>query len=272
MLAVVSASVHSLLASIMFFTRVPCGRWYRYDARHEARACVFLPAVGWLVGAVAAGVYLLAAQWLPANVAVVLAMCATAIVTGAMHEDGFADFLDGMGTGGTAQRRLEVMSDPRLGVFGAVGLFLVLLLKYATLSALFDGSILGAPAYAALVVAVFIGAHASSRLAAVAILAAYDHARPQGGRKTASVARRMSGSDLALASIFGLVPVIGLALIGGAPLLAAALSAPAAMVVLGRMFLSRLGGYTGDCLGAVQQVAEVLFYLAVLAIAGARAA
>ncbi|MGI9336228.1 MAG: adenosylcobinamide-GDP ribazoletransferase [Gammaproteobacteria bacterium] len=260
-------AIHSLLASIMFFTRVPCGRWYRYDPSHEARASVFLPAVGWLVGAVAAAVYLLTAGWLPANVAVVIVLCTSALLTGAMHEDGFADFCDALGAGGDRKRTLEIMSDPRIGAYGATGLVLALLLKYSTLSALLGGSAPGAPARAAFVFALLIGAHASSRWAAAAIMAVYDHARPDGGPKSASVARRMSGADLALSSVFGLAPVVVLALIGGAPLLAAALSAPIAAGVLASLFLKRLGGYTGDCLGAVQQVAEILFYGAVLTIA-----
>jgi adenosylcobinamide-GDP ribazoletransferase len=178
------------------------------------------------------------------------------LLTGAFHEDGFADMCDGFGGGLTRERVMEIMKDSRIGTYGAVGIGVLLSLKVVTLAAL------PSPA----VVAALFLAHPLSRLAASTLIFTLDYARDEG--KAKPLAEKMSGAELAIAAACAVMPALWLgasgqlawiAILGG--LLAAAL----ATAWMARRFVRRIGGFTGDCLGAVQQVCEVLFYLAVLA-------
>ncbi|HUF55136.1 MAG TPA: adenosylcobinamide-GDP ribazoletransferase [Thermohalobaculum sp.] len=213
-----------------------------------ARATGWFPAVGLVVGAVAAAVWLLAAAVLPAPAAAGLALAAGLMLTGGLHEDGLADTADGIGGGGTTARRLEIMADSRIGAHGALALILSLGLRWVALATLapWAGAL-------ALVVAATLG-----RAAMVPVAAALPYARPKGlGR----LAEGAGGREVALA--LGLALTVALA--GGwgglLALVAAALSAGALAAFLAR----RLGGYTGDTLGAVEQTAETAALLALAA-------
>jgi adenosylcobinamide-GDP ribazoletransferase len=113
--------------ALAYFTRLPVPGWVAFAPEKLGQAARFLPLVGWLVAAIGAAVFWLAAQVLPVDIAVVLSMAATVRVTGAFHEDGWADTCDGLGGGWTKARVLEIMKDSRIGSFGAIGLVLLLL-------------------------------------------------------------------------------------------------------------------------------------------------
>ena len=245
--------------ALQFFTRLPIPRWVGFQPEWLQHASRYFPLVGCVVAAVAAGVYTPAALFLPAPLAAVLSTAASIYITGAFHEDGFADTCDGLGGGMTRERALEIMKDSRVGAYGAIGIACMLGLKCTTLAML-------PPASA--IAALFI-AHPLSRLAATSLIWRMEYARAEG--KAKPMAQQMRGREFAIAALTALLPAALLAISGavsltaiGASLLAAALAA----IWLARLFQRRIGGYTGDCLGAVQQLAEVAIYLTVLASLG----
>lgn len=245
--------------ALQFFTRLPIPAWVGFEASWLQHASRYFPLVGCVVAAIAAAVYWVAALVLPAPVAAVLSTAASIYATGAFHEDGFADTCDGLGGGMTRERVLEIMKDSRVGAYGAIGIVCMLAAKLSTLAML-------PPRVAT--AALFL-AHPLSRLAATSLIWKLDYVRGEG--KAKPLAQQMTTVEFSIATASALLPVAVLLATGYASL-AAVLGAVAAALVaalwLGWKFVRRLGGYTGDCLGAVQQVAEALIYMAVLATLG----
>lgn len=251
--------VRLFFIALQFFTRLPIPGWVGFEAAWLQHASRYFPLVGGVVAAVAAGVYYAAALVLPAPVAAVLSTAASIWITGAFHEDGFADTCDGLGGGTTKERALEIMKDSRVGAYGAIGIVCMLATKLSALAML--------PPRVA-VPALFL-AHPLSRLAATALIWKLDYVRGEG--KAKPLAQQMTSAEFAIATITcALIALCVLAMDAMTPaaVLAALLAATSAALWLGRLFVRRLGGYTGDCLGAVQQLAEALIYLAVLATLG----
>jgi adenosylcobinamide-GDP ribazoletransferase len=245
--------------ALQFFTRLPIPRWVGFQPEWLHHASRYFPLVGCVVAAVAAAVYLLAALVLPAPVAAVLSTAASIYVTGAFHEDGFADTCDGLGGGMTRERVLEIMKDSRIGAYGAIGMVCMLGAKCTALAMLPPSSAIAA---------LFL-AHPLSRLAATSLIWRMDYARAEG--KAKPMAQQMTGAEFAIATLTAFLP--GALLVAGGQLSAAALCACVAAAALSalwlaRKFQTRLQGYTGDCLGAVQQLAEVAVYLVILASLG----
>lgn len=240
-------------AALRFFTRLPVPAWVGHSAEQLNHAARWFPAVGLIVGSIGAGVTLAAALAWPTAIAVLLGMAATLHVTGAFHEDGLADTIDGLGGGWTRADVLRIMKDSRIGSYGAIGIGMVLLLKFSALSQLL--AVLPAPTFAAALVA----GHAVSRLASTALIFFLDYAREEG--KAKPLATRLGGGELAFAALCGLAPCLWLPAIQAAVALVLA-----ALVTLyaARVFVKHLGGYTGDCLGATQQLTELVFYLGLL--------
>jgi adenosylcobinamide-GDP ribazoletransferase len=208
-----------------------------------------------VVAVITAATYAVAAFFLPAPVAVILSTAAGIYATGAFHEDGFADMCDGFGGGMTPERVLEIMKDSRIGAYGAIGTICLLALKLTTLSMLPPLAAIGA---------LFV-AHPLSRLMATSLIWRLDYARAEG--KAKPLAQKMSGGEFLLAAVTAIVPalaVVALQWLTWSALLAGVGLAAIATIWLARKFVRRIGGYTGDCLGAVQQVSEVMFYLCAL--------
>jgi adenosylcobinamide-GDP ribazoletransferase len=251
--------VRLFFIALQFFTRLPIPAWVGFEASWLQHAARYFPLVGCVVAAIAAGIYFAAALVLPAPVAAVLSTAASIYATGAFHEDGFADTCDGLGGGMTPQRVLEIMKDSRVGAYGAIGIVCMLAAKLSALAML--------PPHAA-IAALFL-AHPLSRLAATSLIWKLDYVRGEG--KAKPLAQQMTTPEFAIAAFTALLPAAALLATGHASLaavLGAVLAALAAALWLGWKFVRRLGGYTGDCLGAVQQVAEALIYMAVLATFG----
>ena len=261
--------VASFWSALVYFTRIPGPGRYRYGAEAVRSGSAFAPFVGWSVGAVSAGALVAAGSLFPASVAVLLSMAVAVLITGAIHEDGFADYCDAFGAGGGPERVLAIMRDPRVGTFGLVGTCLLLGLKYAALV-----EIVGASARAfgssswGIVAGVLVAAHALSRSAAVAFMATHDHVRTDPDSRAAAMSSRFGAREIAIAAIGGIVPIAALAITVSVSLLWTALAVAVVAVALGRQFTRKLGGYTGDCLGAVQQCAEAACLLTACAILG----
>ena len=228
--------------------------------------------MGLLVGLSGAGVYAVAALWWSAPVAAALSMAATLLITGAFHEDGFADVCDGLGGTLNRERAFAIMTDSRIGAFGAIGIIAMLLLKFASLAAFRPG-----PGAAAIVCA-----HVVSRAVPLLLMLMLPYAKPQAESKAKPVAQGVGLAELVIGILSALLAVgvtgalawqfdITLQLRTVLWFWALALSFAAALacaVPLRAWFRARLGGYNGDCLGASQQVSEVVFYLCLSAALG----
>ena len=237
-------------AALIYFTRLPLPALRDSTADDWRRAATYFPFAGWGVGAAVGAVAWSASFVLPATVAAGLALAVGALLTGAMHEDGFADVCDGFGGGTTRERTLEIMRDSRIGAFGAVGLLLIVGLRWQALAAL----------PVTLVVVAAIAAAALSRAVSISLLASLDYARAAG--KARPVVSRLRAPRVATALVLGLLPLLFLPAAWSGCLIAL-------LVVRGlavAWFRQRLGGYTGDCLGAVQQIAEIAVLLVFIAL------
>mgnify|MGYP002779697753 FL=1 len=241
-----------MLTAVMFLTRIPVPADIDHSADRLARSTRWFPLVGLAVaavGAVAGG--LGAALWHPA-IGAVLAVLATVRVTGAFHEDALADACDGFGGGWTAERVLEIMRDSRVGAFGVVGLGLVTLLRIGALA------LVATQGVAALAVALAV-AHVTARWSSLPLIRFLPYARPDGGTGK-PFAAGLSAPGFAIGSATWL-GVLALAL--GDVRTAAIVGAATCLVTwrAGRYFVRRIGGITGDCLGATNQVVETITYL-----------
>ena len=238
--------------AIRFFTRLPVPGWVGHSAETLNRSARYFPAVGLLVGGIGALVYLGAELLWPQPVAVLLSMAATIYATGAFHEDGLSDTVDGLGGGWDKLRILEIMKDSRVGSYGVVAMVLALLGKFTLLASL-DGD---------LVPYALLAGHALSRFCATVLLATMDYVREDLLSKAKPLATRLSIAEMAVALAF----VLGaLALLPLENAVAGCVPAVLATFWLASKFKRWLGGYTGDCLGATQQVSEIAFYLGLLA-------
>ncbi len=237
------------LLALSFYTRLPYPQ--ALDYRQLPQSAVYLPLIGWLIGGISALVFYLADLLWPQTTAVILALIAGILSTGALHEDGFADVCDGFGGGMNKQRILEIMKDSHIGVYGVLGLLLMLLLKISLLAAM----------PSAAVPLILIAGHSISRLSPLLLMRRYTYAREQHSKASGAV-YQPHVQELIFASIIALLP---LALL---PVLCALAIVPVlpATLLLGHYFYRHIGGYTGDCLGASQQIAETIFYLSVNAL------
>ena len=244
-------------AALRFFTRLPVPVWVGHSAEQLNHAARYFPLVGLIVGALGAGVTLAATLVWPTAIAVLLGMAATLLVTGAFHEDGLADSIDGFGGGWTRAQVLSIMKDSRIGSYGAIGISMALLLKFSALSALL--AVLPASTFCV----VLLAGHGVSRLASTTLIAALDYARDDDSSKSKPLATRLTTGELLAAALFGLLPCLWLP-----PLQAAVALGLVGLVTLwfARYCVRRIGGYTGDALGATQQLTELAFYLGMLCI------
>ncbi|MDO5288119.1 MAG: adenosylcobinamide-GDP ribazoletransferase [Pseudomonadota bacterium] len=255
---------HWLLA-LQFFTRIPVtGRlaaWVGYSPAMLRASAGHFPGVGWVVGAAAAAVLWAALRALPgtglgALVAALLSLAASAWLTGAFHEDGLADTADGLGGSATRERALAIMKDSRIGSYAAVTLLLVLGLKTA-LTALLAGS-LGAASAAVAV----LGAHVLSRLAPLCIMRALPYVSDADASKSKPLADAVSRAGLAVGLAWALPAVLlWVWALGAAPTVWALLLCALALLAMARLLRRRLQGFTGDTLGATQQLCEVALLL-----------
>ena len=247
-----------MLLALSFFTRIPVKLHVDVTATMLNQASRYFALVGVLIGACSAIAFYLAAIILPLELALLISMFCSVLLTGAFHEDGLADSADGLGGGWNREKILLIMTDSRLGTYGAAALFLSLFAKFQLLNSL-DGPFIPT---------VLIAGHAISRLAAVWVMATLAYAKPAG--KAKPLATHISLPALSLANIVGLLPYLGIV----ALLFLSKHSSllifhfvlmtliPMAMVGLWwRHKIKRwLDGYTGDTLGAMQQLTELAFY------------
>ncbi|PIB37501.1 adenosylcobinamide-GDP ribazoletransferase [Reichenbachiella sp. 5M10] len=249
--------LHTFLTAVMFYTRIPCPKWVDHSADQLNRATRYFPLVGWIVGAVTAAVYLGASYAVPSNIAILFSMIAGILLTGAFHEDGFADVCDGFGGGWTKEKILSIMKDSVLGAYGVIGITLLLLLKYLALV-----EITTQRDTLDIVFALWLG-HSLSRTTSVWVIYTGQYVRENEDAKAKPIAKQMGLGSFVTANILGILPLVFFWKI---EILAIMISVTFVKMYFSRYFNKWIGGYTGDCLGAVQQVAEVVIYLSLIAL------
>lgn len=226
------------LSAVAFLTRVPVGR----EPRDLHRAPPWFPAVGALVALVSAGVYALAYRFLPSPLAAVLAVVAGILLTGAFHEDGLADSSDALGSGATGEDAIAIMRDSRLGTYGTTAVVVSVLWRVLALGSLSPSWALGA----------LVMAHSLGRGAVVVLMWSTPPARTEGLGRAGRL--EITGGGVLVSSLSALAIATA---VGGIWAVPAALIALAAAGVVRRLALKRIGGVSGDLLGACEQVGEM---------------
>ena len=244
-----------LLTALMFFTRIPWLGNAPYDARAQREALKYFPLIGWLVGAFGGAVLYVGLFYVSAPVAVVLALFVTVMLTGAMHEDGLADSVDAFGGGYDSERILAIMKDSRSGAFGVIALILVFAFKIGVLVELVHIDAIQA-------VLALMFTQAASRFVVLLIPASLDYVQSSPESKSSTmVGRRFPPSSVAVGGLFVAVPLL---LMSSSAYWIAVVTGLLTSLVLARYFHARIGGYSGDCLGATQQISEAVIYLTLL--------
>ena len=273
---------HFLLA-IQFFTRIPVtgrvAQWVGFSPAMLRASAGHFPGVGVVVGALVVGFTAVLLAWLPASpltplVAAVLGTVLSVRVTGAFHEDGLADVADGLGGSSDRDRALVIMKDSRVGAFGVLAVVLALLSKVALLA------LIGSVSPRWMLLGIF-AAHVVSRTWPLLLIRLMPHVGDAAGSKSKPLADQISTGSLLAAGIWcfmALAPV-GISYIAinmGAnqawglaeaswllPFVGGLLASGLGFAYMGRLLWRRLQGFTGDGLGATQQVCEIAFYLGV---------
>jgi adenosylcobinamide-GDP ribazoletransferase len=236
--------------ALMFYTRIPVPKSTGYSAENLNKATRFFPLIGWIVGGLGGATIYGASYVLPFNVAIIAGLVLMVLVTGAFHEDALADFCDGFGGGYNKTQILDIMKDSRIGTYGTVGLVLLLLSKYVLLLSF---GIKQIPA-------ILLVAHALSRFNAVLLIYTANYVKAEG--KSKPIGEKSSWFTLLVAAVFGLAP---LALLPWQTILVLLSAIVMALIYFGYYVKKKIGGYTGDVLGALQQISEVCCYVCILA-------
>ena len=260
---------HFLLA-IQFFTRIPItgklADWVGFSPEMLRKSAAHFAGVGWVVGSVAALVYVSFQALLPGAYAPLTAAClstiATVLLTGGFHEDGLADLADGLGGSLSRDRALEIMKDSRVGAFGAMALVLALVTKIALLAALSELS-------GGQIAMLIIASHVVSRALPITLLALLPHVGDAAGSKSKPLADSISPGAL-LSNFFWCFAVILPVFIAqcATEFIAGIGLAFLAWCIMWWRLRVRLQGFTGDALGATQQVCEIAFLLGAALVIG----
>ncbi|MFC3702168.1 adenosylcobinamide-GDP ribazoletransferase [Reinekea marina] len=243
--------IRDFLLAVGFFTRIPVPDHPNFSEKAMNNTSYYFPAIGLLVGLFNLGAFLIAQQFFTVPIAVIFSIGVGFLLTGGFHEDGWADTFDGLGGAFDRDRKLEIMTDSRLGTYGSLALIFILSLKALSLSELMLLSVWP----------VFLLAHGLSRWVAMLAMVFCKYVRV-AENKAKPVAQKISivkwfFSGVVLMPVFLMIPptVLGVVFI-------VALAVCLFWVVL---LKRQLGGYTGDTLGAIQQSVEVAIYLGWLA-------
>ena len=246
-------------AAFLYFTRLPLWRLHQ-PAKGSYRSVVeFWPLVGWLTGGLMGAAIYFGSMLFPYAVALLLAMVLRLLLTGALHEDGLADFIDGFGGGGNnRQRVLDIMKDSHIGTYGVLGLLLYELLLFASLYSL-------SPRLAALCV---VAADPFAKMVASQLVMLMPYARNEEQAKSKVVYRRIGTAASVGLAVQGLLPMAGFLYLTGFPWQSVLFIPALVMYLLYMLVWKRLRGYTGDCCGAACLLVELTVFLVVSALVG----
>ena len=239
-----------ILATLMFFTRLPFWRIKQVDAEHFKHVVPFWPLAGWLTGSIMVCVLWLAGQFMPISMAWMVAIVTRLLLTGCLHEDGLADFCDGMGGGATRDRILMIMKDSHIGTYGVIGLIIYFLLL-TQMSAL-PLELLCGVVFAGDCWSKFVSSH---------IINILPYARKEEDAKNKTIYQRMSAIEAFIGALLGTIPAVVFLPKTFWP----ALLAPVVVfILLVWLMKRRIQGYTGDCCGALFLISELSYLLVCL--------
>ena len=257
--------LHIFFTALLFYTRIPCPATISHDPDYLNKASRYFPVIGWIVGTVAFAAYVFFNYLTGPEIAVVFSVIASVLVTGAFHEDGFADVCDGFGGGWTKEKILMIMKDIAIGAYGAIGVVLLLSVKLMAVYLLLKSMGISSMNDYFAGFLLFVTAHSISRLAAISIVFTHGYAREDASSKSKPIAQNYTWREVLGSFFFGVLPLAVLSCFQW-QLLVVLVPVFITRFFLARYFQKWIGGYTGDCLGATQQVCEVVFYLSVIAL------
>ncbi len=240
----------------MFYTRIPVPKNIDHSDEMLNKSTKYFSLIGWIVGGFGALVFYICQFVFPLSISIILSMVSTILLTGAFHEDGFADSCDAFGGGWTKEKILKIMKDSRIGTYGTVGLILILFTKYLSLTNVHTEQI----PY------VLFAAHALSRYTATGIIFFSEYTRDDDKSKSKPVGKSLSSTDYFISFIFGSTPLLLLSVVYSYWYLLILITIIPIIFFLKRYFEKWIGGFTGDALGATQQVSEIVFYLSFIVI------
>jgi adenosylcobinamide-GDP ribazoletransferase len=242
------SAADSFLVAVQFMTRLPVSREIQYSPEALAKSAVFFPAVGLLVAAGGVALNSALSPHASRGVVVVLILAYLVTVTGGLHEDALGDAADGFGGGWEKDRVLEIMRDSRIGSFGAIAITLGLLARFVFLTNLAPGKFSG----------FFIAGQVLGRWTALPLAFCLPSARGSEAGQGKSIAQKITALSLGAGTILA-VAIVAAALRTAA--VWASLTAVTIAAVSGLYYWRRIGGITGDCLGATNQLTEIAIYL-----------
>ena len=250
--------IQLFFTAIMFYTRIPCPSNIDHNSQALNKASRYFTLIGWIVGILSFSVFHISFILFDQSISVILSLITGILVTGAFHEDGLADVFDGFGGGWTKQKILDIMKDSRIGAFGTISVVLLLVFKYSALN-----SILFNTDKWFFNLLIFISYHSLARLTSVNLIFTSQYVREDQDSKAKPVAKNFGLTEIIGAYFFGIFPLIFLVCQNWKFIL---ILVPILLLLFlsKRYFEKRIDGYTGDCLGAVEQLAEctcLLFYI-----------
>ncbi|WP_286133212.1 adenosylcobinamide-GDP ribazoletransferase [Colwellia sp. UCD-KL20] len=239
--------------ALSFFTRIPVPQSMYYSPMLLNKSGRYFSLIGLLLAGVLSLLFTLISPLFPDTISIALLVIISLLLTGAFHEDGLADMADGIGGGMTVEKRLTIMKDSRIGTYGAVTLFMALALKLLVLIELAQ--------IVYLIPSLFLG-YALSRAIAASLIYDLPYVADIDTSKSKPLANKQSPFELKLLFVIGLAPLVFFPLTTTLPLILTLFIFRASFK---QWLIKRIGGYTGDCLGACQQLSELLIYLVILA-------
>lgn len=238
--------------ALSFFSRLPVPKHIEYSAELLNKSNRYFSLVGILLAAILILSYQLLSMVLPISITVLLVMIISLLLTGAFHEDGIADMADGIGGGMTIEKRLAIMKDSRLGTYGTATLISVLALKYVLLIEIATQGLF--------VFSILLG-YSLSRATAISLISSMDYVNDADLSKSKPIAQHLGETELFIVLAIGCLPLLSFDFITCGIILLCLLIFREGFK---RWLNARIGGYNGDCLGAAQQITELLIYLSIL--------
>lgn len=239
-----------ILAALTMFTRLPLWRLCTIEAEYYKQVVPLWPLAGWFTGGLMVGISLLC-QWVgvPLGTCVALCLAGRILLTGALHEDGFADFCDGFGGGTSRDAVLRIMKDSHIGTYGVLGLVMYYLIIWNILT-----TVLGEMESAT----VLLVADSFCKLVSSSIIWFLPYARKESEAKILTVYSRPSLMEVSGSMMFGLLPMC---LFFSTTFIVPAVASAIVAILLFAYMRHRIQGYTGDCCGATFIITETVFYL-----------
>jgi len=234
-------------AALMFYTRIPVPKHALHSQQVLNKSRKYFPLIGIIVGLIAASTYTVASFVFSAELSIALSLASGVLITGAFHEDGFADTCDGFGGGWTHDQVLRIMKDSLIGTYAGVGLLLLFGTKFLALIE---------------IITFYVSGHTLSRAISSTMIDFFDYVQDIDKSKVKPITEdKLALTDVAVSMFITILPLIFLAALTPVIVILASLLSIAVGLAFMGYSRHRIGGYTGDVLGATQQLSELAFYL-----------